>query len=265
MSNSPSVWRDKVLLVTGAGPGMGRAVAVLAARAGARVALVARTEATLRETASLVESEGSEALCLAADVTSPSAVKDVVERTVERFGRIDALVHSILPPHFFRRILDMEDSDLESWRHSVEISVYGALLVGREVARVMAEAGGGGMVFVTATSALQGYPAVSAHSVGKAGIHSLVQCMASELGREGIRVNSVAVGVIDGATSKSTPRDLPPQLLADIDRAVDASGGALGRNVTEAEVANAVLFLASEASTGTTGQILAVDGGRFFH
>ena len=86
---------------------------------------------------------------------------------------------------------------------------------------------------------------MSAHAVGKAGIHALAQCLASELGPLGIRVNSVAVGVIDGETSRSLPVDLEPQVREDIEYAIDASGGALRRNVTEREVAEAVLFLAS--------------------
>ena len=121
------------------------------------------------------------------------------------------------------------------------------------------------MVFATATSGLQSYPAVSAHAVGKAGIHALMQSLAAELGPLGIRANAMAVGIIDGATSREPMRGLPPQMAEDIRRAVDASGGALRRNITEKEAAEAVLFLASGAASGITGQILVADGGRFFH
>lgn len=261
MNEARTGWQDRVLLITGAGPGMGRAVAVQAASAGADVALVARTPATLEETAELVRARGREALCLPTDVSKPAAVKQAVNATFARFGRIDTLVHSILPPHLLKRVLDLQDEDLETWRQSVETSIFGALLVGRAVAHGMVIAGGGAMVFVTATSALQGYPAVSAHAAGKAGIHSLVQCMASEFGAHGIRVNAVAVGVIEPETPRQSPLDLPP----DIERMVDARDGALQRNVSADEVTNTVLFLGSDASSGITGQIVAVDGGRFFH
>ena len=256
---------NRVVLITGAGPGMGRAVAVQAARAGADVVLVARTLETLQQTAELVANEGRRALSLVADVTDAVAVQAVVDEALQAFGRIDTLVHSILPPHLLKRVLALEERDLATWQRSVEVSTFGALLAARAVAHPMAKAGRGSMVFVTATSAMQGYPGVSAHAVGKAGIHALAQCLASELGPLGIRVNSVAVGVIDGETSRSLPVDLEPQVREDIEYAIDASGGALRRNVTEREVAEAVLFLASEASSGTSGQILAVDGGRFFH
>ncbi|MGA8705559.1 MAG: SDR family oxidoreductase [Steroidobacteraceae bacterium] len=253
------------MLISGAGPGMGRSVAVLAARHGFDLALVARTAQTLEQTAELVRAAGASAFCVPADVSQPGQVASVVQQTLQRFGRIEALVHSILPPPLFKRILALEDADLESWRRSVEISIYGALLMARAAARSMAGAGRGSIVFVTATSALQGYPAVSAHAVGKAGIHSLMQCLASELGSLGVRANAMAVGVIDSATSRRERPDLDAQMQADVRRAVDAGQGALRRNITEREAAEAVLFLASEASSGITGQILVNDGGRLFH
>lgn len=256
---------NRVTLITGAGPGMGRAVAVQAAQAGSDVVLVARTRQILEQTAELVAKVGRQVLCLPADVTDVAAIQDVVDTTLQKFGRIDALVHSILPPHLFKRVLALEEDDLQEWKRSVEISTYGALLASRAVAHPMVKAGRGSIVFVTATSAFQGYPAVSAHAVGKAGIHSLAQCLASELGPLGVRVNSVAVGVIDGETAHNFPTDLEPQIRADIQHAIDASGGALRRNVTEREVAEAVLFFASDAASGTSGQILSVDGGRYFH
>lgn len=255
---------DKVVLICGAGPGMGRSVAVHAAREGAKVALVARTPATLEETALLVGREGGEALCLPADACDPAAVQSAVDTVLRHHGRIDVLVHSLLPPHLLKRVLALDDADLPEWKRSVEISVFGALVMARAAAKIMVGAGNGSIVFVTATSAFQGYPGVSAHAAGKAGIHALAQCLASELGPLGVRVNSVAVGVIGGQTH-DLPRDMDAQLRADIEYAVDASGGALRRNVSASEVADAVLFLASDKSSGTCGQILAVDGGRFFH
>ena len=256
--------KDKVVLICGAGPGMGRAVAVRAAREGAQVALIARTPATLEATAALVKEEGGEVLCLPADATDPAAVQSAVDQVLRQFGRLDILVHSLLPPHLLKRVLALDDSDLPEWKRSVEISVFGALVMSRAAAKVMVKSGKGAIVFVTATSAFQGYPGVSAHAAGKAGIHSLAQCLSSELGPLGVRVNSVAVGVIGGQTHE-LPKDMDAQLRADIGYAVDPSGGALRRNPNEAEVADAVLFLASDASSGTCGQILAVDGGRFFH
>jgi NAD(P)-dependent dehydrogenase (short-subunit alcohol dehydrogenase family) len=253
------------MLISGAGPGMGRATAILAARRGMDVVLAARRAEILQETAALVRNEGAAALCVPADLTDPACARRVAELTLERFGRLDVLVHSLLPPHLFKRILALEDEDIEGWRKSVEVSTLGALLMARHAGKKMVEAGKGAMVFVTATSGLQGYPAVSAHAVGKAGIHALVQCIASEMGPLGVRANTMAVGVIDGATSRSRPRTLPPDIEADLTRAVDASTGALRRNITETEAAEAVLYLASDASSGTTGQILVVDGGRYFH
>jgi len=254
-----------VMMIAGAGPGMGRAVAVMAASRGYDLALIARRAGILEETAALVREAGGAAFCLPADVTEPAAVTDLMAKLMGHFGRLDVLVHSILPPHLFKRILDLTPADLEEWRKSAEVSSFGALLMAHAAARPMAAAGSGSMVFATATSGLQSYPAVSAHAAGKAAIHALMQSLASELGPLGIRANAMAVGVIDGATSRAPLPIMPAQMAEDIRRAVDASAGALRRNITEAEAAEAILFLASAASSGITGQIIAVDGGRIFH
>lgn len=254
-----------VILIVGAGPGMGRTVAVMAAERGMDVALVARREESLRDTAAQVEAAGGAALCLPADATDAKAMGRAVDAVIARFGRLDVLVHSLLPPHLFHRILKMDEGELEDWRRSVEISTFGALVTAYHAARPMVAQGRGAMVFVTATSGLKSYPAVSSHAVGKAGIHALMQSLASELGEHGVRANAVAVGVITGKTSSEQRVYDDPQINEDLDRARDVGGGALRRNITEREAAEAVLFLASEASSGTTGQILAVDGGRVFH
>lgn len=254
--------KDKVLLMCGAGPGVGRAVALLAAERGAHVALLARTPATLEETAALVKAKGAKALCLPADVSNTEAVQNAVDTTIKQFGRIDVLVHSILPPHLLKPVLELEEADLPAWRDSVTTSIFGALTTSRSVAKVMAARGGGAIVFITATSALQGYPTVSAHAAGKAGIHSLAQCLASELGPHGIRVNCVAPGVIEGATTREYIPD--PQARAAF-TVSQAELNATRRMPTDNDVAEATLFLGSAAAAGTTGQILAVDGGRFFH
>jgi NAD(P)-dependent dehydrogenase (short-subunit alcohol dehydrogenase family) len=250
----------KVLLMSGAGPGLGRTTALLAAARGASLALLARTSVTLEATAVLAVE--TQALCVTADVADPQAVRAAVDATLDRFGRIDVLVHSILPPHLLKPVLELDEADLPAWRHSLTTSVFGALTVSRAVAQKMTASSGGAIVFVTATSALQGYPTVSAHAAGKAGIHALAQCLAAELGPRGIRVNCVAPGVIEGATVQAAFAD-QEQRAAFV--ASQDSMNATRRMPTERDVAEAVLFLASDAAAGITGQIVVVDGGRFFH
>jgi len=253
-----------VMLIAGAGPGMGRRLAELAAQRGFDLTLAARRAEHLEETAALVEGSGAAALVAPADLSEPAGAQRVADLTLERFGRLDVLVHSLLPPHLLKRVLALEDAELEAWRKSVEVSTFGALLMARAAARPMVQAGRGAMVFVTATSGLQGYPSVSAHAVGKAGIHALMQCLASELGPSGVRANAVAVGVLEGATRRSLP-PLDPQVRADLESVGDPRLSALRRHPSEQEAAEAALYLASEAAAGVTGQILAVDGGRHFH
>lgn len=253
------------MLIVGAGPGLGRTLAVAAARSGRDVALVARRQEVIEETAALVKAEGAAALALPADATDLDTMADVVAAVVARWGTIDSLVHSLLPPHLFRRVLAMDRDELAAWRRSVEISTYGALVAAYHAAPHMVAARRGSLVFVTATSGLQSYPSISSHAVGKAGIHALMQSLASELGEHGVRANAVAVGSIEGATKRTLPAFDDPHVAQDMKRAGEQSRGALGRLVSEQEAAHAILFLASGASGGMTGQILAVDGGRIFH
>jgi NAD(P)-dependent dehydrogenase (short-subunit alcohol dehydrogenase family) len=253
---------NKVLLMSGAGPGVGRAVALLAAERGALIALLARTPATLDETASAVERRGGRALCLPADVADPQSVRSAVDRTVQHYGHLDILVHSILPPHLLKPVLALADDELPAWRNSVSTSVFGAMAMGRAAGKIMVAQGGGAIVYVTATSALQGYPTVSAHAAGKAGIHALAQCLASEIGPQGVRVNCVAPGVIDGATVRGSFPD-PEERARFVAAQVELN--ATRRMPTDDDIAETVLFLASDAAAGISGQILAVDGGRYFH
>ena len=129
-----------VMMIAGAGPGMGRAVAVMAASRGYDLALIARRAGILEETAALVREAGGAAFCLPADVTEPAAVTDLMAKLMGHFGRLDVLVHSILPPHLFKRILDLTPADLEEWRKSAEVSSFGALLRAHAAARPMAAA-----------------------------------------------------------------------------------------------------------------------------
>ena len=116
-----------VMLIAGAGPGMGRSTAVLAAERGMDLVLVARSAESLSETAGQVRAKGADVLAVPADLTLPASAQLVVDRTLEHFGRLDVLVHSLLPPHLLKRVLALEESDLETWRHSVEVSTFGAL------------------------------------------------------------------------------------------------------------------------------------------
>jgi NAD(P)-dependent dehydrogenase (short-subunit alcohol dehydrogenase family) len=137
---------DKVLLMSGAGPGLGRTTALLAAARGASLALLARTSATLEATAALaVETQG---LCVTADVADPQAVRATVDATLDRFGRIDVLVHSILPPHLLKPVLELDEADLPAWRYSLtlfdeqqSVNQRATFLLMREGVRLMRAAG----------------------------------------------------------------------------------------------------------------------------
>ncbi|MFD0691398.1 SDR family oxidoreductase [Actinomadura fibrosa] len=258
--------QDKVAVITGAGPGLGRTLAVLMAREGADVAVAARGRATLDAIAAAVRAEGRDALPVPTDVSDPAQVADLANRVISHFGRVDVLVNAAFPGTHRKNVLDMDGAYLEQWRKSIEIAAYGTLLCCRHLAPHMVAAGGGSIVNLTSMSSRTGYAGRSDYAAGKAAVHLLSHCLADELGPSGVRVNCVAPGWIasdvldDWMRTRAAAENVPYEEIL----ARDTEAMALRRIATEEDVARAVIFLASDAAKATTGATLDVNAGQLF-
>lgn len=254
---------SRVAVIAGAGPGLGAALARRFGELGATLALVARSENSLRASGTAARASGAEPLEIAADLGTIAGARRALERSLEHFGRIDVLVNLAFAAPPRRTLLEMDDADLERWRATLELGGFGALLACRFAAPAMARAGRGAIVQLTSMSSRLGMPGRSDYAAGKAAAHKLAQSLAAELGPSGIRVNCVAPGHIWSESlerfyrERARQRGVPYEdVLAEYTREM-----ALRRIATADEVANAVLFLASDLASAITGAVLDVNAG----
>ncbi|MFI7131736.1 SDR family oxidoreductase [Nonomuraea sp. NPDC050153] len=252
----------KVAVITGAGPGLGRTLARLLSEEGARVAVAARTAATVERTAAEVPG----ALAVPADVTRVEDVRRLADTVIDRFGRVDVLVNAAFPGSHRRNVLDMSAGDLEAWRAAVETGGYGTLLACRFIAPHMVARRSGSIVNITSMSSREGYAGRSDYAAGKAAAHLLSHCLAGELGPYGVRVNCVAPGWIasDVLDDWMRARAAAEGVRFEEILARDVSAMALRRIATEEDVARAVVYLASDHAKAVTGATIDVNGGQLF-
>jgi len=240
----------KVALVSGAGRGIGRAIALALARQGAHVALnyhVSRDSA--RETAEEIRELGQQAVTIQADVSKEDDVQRMVGRTIHELGRLDILVNNAA---VFSSTPLLELSAAE-WDRIIDINLKSVFLCCQAAARVMLEQGSGVIINVSSGGGLgpdPGYPVSLAYAASKAGVIRMTKRLAQELGPS-IRVNGVAPGVI---SSKAKP--MSKTMVDRISRLAP-----LGRVGEMADIADVVVFLASDEARYMTGQTLSVDGG----
>jgi NAD(P)-dependent dehydrogenase (short-subunit alcohol dehydrogenase family) len=252
---------DKVAIVTGIGSGMGRSIALLFAAEGARLVLGARREDYLREVAAEVGAIGHEPLVVPTDLSSQEQCERIVDRALEVFGGVDVFVQN---GHFVGDFTDAMTADLASWRHAMDVNLFGALAISQRAVPSMVERGGGRIVLVNSGAALSSPPRHGAYAASKAALSSLARTMANELGYSGVLVNSVTLGPVQG---ENTSGAIAPPGTSDEERArlVAEKGRALplGHMPTPDECAGAVLFLASPLAAAITGQNLVVNGGQW--
>lgn len=260
---------DKVAIVTGAGRGIGKAIALTLAEAGADITMVARTREQIEQTAGEVRKLGRKALAIPADVSQEDQVKGVVEQTISQFGRIDILINNAgiatskpvalvpgleVPGWTGKRSNQDEQLTLQEWRRIIDTNLTSAFLFAQAVGPHMMKQRKGKVINTSSTCADEGLPRISAYSVSKAGLSTFTRCLASEWGPFNINVNAIAPGVIRTDMVAHHLED-PKSKEAILEHIP------LGRVAEPRDVALLVLFLASEASDYITGQILTVDGG----
>jgi len=241
------------VLVTGAGIGIGAATARAFGDAGYRVIVTDILEEESRSVVSGIESGGGEAEYHHLDVTSTEEVESVVSAVQERYGPLNALVANAGIAH---KVPLAELTD-EKWDQTHEIDLKGVMRVCRAAAPAMREAGWGSMIAVSSIMGVAyGWDEHVQYSSAKAGIVGLVRGLAVELAREGIRVNGIAPGYIRTAQALSEEHSLGPEGLEQAAEFIP-----MGRVGEPEDIADVILFLASDAARYLTGQVIVVDGG----
>lgn len=250
----------KVAIVSGVGPGIGRAIALALAREGADIALGALTEEPLHEVASAVEAMGGRAICVPTDVTRSADCRRLATATQSAFGRVDVLVNNAFTS---RPVVPFAESDLDDWRPAMEVNYWGSLAMTHAVVPVMRELGEGRVIMINAAAARVAALGYGPYSGSKAALLGITRTLAKELGAFGIRVNSVLPSSTDTPSLRSYARSQAEQRGAQPQAIFDelAAATALGYVPSADEVAAAVVFFASPLASAVTGQYLHVDAG----
>lgn len=240
----------RAALVTGASRGLGRRFAIALARAGAHVALAARDEAKLAETAEAIRSEGGAAEPVIMDVTDRDSVVASVQAAEAALGPLRAVVNNS-GIAITKRLLEVTAAE---WDPVIDVNLTGAFVVAQESAKAMVAHGeGGSIVNISSILGVRTNPGVIAYNAAKAGLDMTTRQMAAELAKRNVRVNSLAPGYIETDMNRGYWETPPGKALM--------SRVPMGRLGQEDDLDGPVVFLASDASRYITGQVIALDGG----
>ncbi len=247
--------KGKVALITGGSRGIGRAIALTFADAGADVVVSSRNRRPpeLEKVAEEIRAKGGRALAIPAHVGKKEDVQNLVQKTLREFGRIDILVNNAGANPVLSSMVDLEEAAFEK---VMEVNLKGALLMSQAVAKEMIKQGEGRIINISSISGLRARAdGTGAYCISKAGVNMLTQVMARELAEHNILVNAIAPGSIK--TEMSRVNWIDPERRAQRIREIE-----LKRFGEPEEVGGLALFLASEASSFVTGEIIRVDGGQ---
>lgn len=251
--------QGKVALVTGAGRGIGRAIALALAGAGADLALLARTEAELARTSEAIEAQGRRALFLPTDLADPEAIRLAVERAATALRPITILVNNagVAPS-----LKTTETAD-ELWQQTLAVNLSAPFYLCRAVLPQMQAAGWGRIINLASTAARVGYKYNAAYTASKHGLLGLTRALALEFARQNICVNALCPGFVDTDLVKAATANLAAKTGRPPDEARQtfAAMSPQDRLITPEEVAQAVLFLTTDAARGINGQGIVIDGG----
>jgi len=260
-------FRDKVVVVTGAATGIGKMTAMKFAMEGAKVVLVDLRADKLQATVKELCEKGGDIIGITADVSSETDVNKMVEQIIERYGRVDVLVNNA---GVFRygRIVDMPVADLD---FQMSVNFKGIFLCTRAVLKHMIKQRSGCIINISSVAGKRGIPLFSAYCASKAAVISFTQSTAFEVGEYGIRVNAICPGHVFGTDLRHQPGGFQEATavalgISDMEKVYQRqiSEVPLRRVAYPEDIANVILFLASDDASYVTGQAINVDGGAFF-
>jgi len=241
---------NKVALITGGSRGIGRAIALALADAGANVAISSRKLPALEEVAEEIKGKGRKSMALACHIARPEDSERLVEKVRSEWGKIDILVNNAGTNPYYGPLLEAEEW---TWDVTMNVNLKGPFLLSQLVARVMREQGGGSIINIASIAGI--IPSeLNIYSVTKAGLIMLTRVMAREWGQYKIRVNAIAPGVIKTKLSEALWKE------PEKGKAV-AGSKALGYLGLPEDIVGTALYLASDASSYVTGETILVDGG----
>jgi len=241
---------EKVAIVTGASRGIGRSTALALAKQGAKLVVSARNLAPLQELAAEIESLGSEALAVVADAASTESADKLVAAAVEKFGKVDILVNNA-GINRDGLLLRMKDED---WDAVLDTNLKGAFALIRAAAKPMTKQRSGRIINISSVVGEMGNPGQANYCASKAGLLGLTKSVARELSKRNITVNAITPGFVETDMTEELPEKTRQELISQIP---------LGRLGQPEDIAQAVVYLASEHAGYITGQVLGVNGGMY--
>jgi NAD(P)-dependent dehydrogenase (short-subunit alcohol dehydrogenase family) len=252
--------KDKVALITGAGVGIGRDTALLFADEGADVAICGRRLEPIQKTAADIEAKGRRALAIQADQSIEDDVRRMVDETVAKLGRLDILMNNA---SIVGQVAPVAELDLAQWNEAMAINLTGVMLCCREALRYMIPQGEGVIVNVSSAAGRRGFANRSPYASSKWAMHGFNQTLALEVAEQGIRVNAFCPGPVMTERLRRAMEQMSEVRGITFDELVDEwhEKAPMKRFATTEECAQLALFLASDASSGMTGQAINVTAG----
>jgi NAD(P)-dependent dehydrogenase (short-subunit alcohol dehydrogenase family) len=250
---SPTVLRDKVSIVTGAGRGLGKVMALALAGAGSDIILTARTVDEIERTSKEITDIGRKALAIKMDITRSADISKMVEKAVSEFGKIDILVNNAGQNASYANH-SFEDIPEDEWIEMIQTNVNGTFLVTRIVGRSMLEKGEGKIINISSSFGVKAIPTRICYSVSKAAVIQMTRSVAVEWGNRGVTVNCIAPGSINMFPDSTNEE----YLAMNRERVKIVPQGRLG---SPEELGPLLIYLASEASDYINGETIFMDGG----